>query len=609
MRKHPLIWLPIILLVLAAPTGAATSLERLEFKHGLAFFHDLKYPDGYQHLAYVNPRAPKGGRLVVSTQSNFNSLSPGASRGISAPGVGSILDTLLIRAGDEISAFYGRLADGVAVTEDQLAIAFRLHPDARWHDGVPITSADVAFTFDFRLSQVEGAMWFGFIKEVEVIDDRHFVIHLKEPLTLNNIIMVQFTPIMPAHYWREHDPSVITLDIPLGSGPYRIASISQGRFVEYERVEDYWGRNIPVNLGRYNFDVIRYEVYRDATVVREALRKGLIDIWTEQDVRYWHSAFDTPALEKGWLKKIRRNFGIEIGIRRAVAFNNRQERFKDRRVRQALTLAMDFEWQNRTLYYGYQERANSYWQDTGLDATGLPSADELELLEPFRDQLPPELFTTPFRFAEVESPEQHRANMLRARELLSQAGWQVIDGILTGRDGEPFAMEFLSQDPEDARTLLPYFAQLKRLGIHATLRLAETSQFINRLREFRFDGMLRNSDILLPPMIEFEATFHSTSAMQALSRNPGGISHPALDFLIDQANLATTMPQIIAACRAIDRVLLWQHYQIPLYVVDRPRTVHWDKFGKPGFEPKYWPAFPDGWWYDEALASRIEMDN
>jgi microcin C transport system substrate-binding protein len=361
-----------------------------------------------------------------------------------------------------------------------------------------------------------------------------------------------------------------------------------------------------VNKGRYNFDTVRYEVYRDATVTREAFRKGLIDIWTETDVRYWHNSYDTPALEKGWIKKIRRNFGIEVGVRQSIAFNNRLPRFQDRRVRRALTLAMDFEWQNRTLHYGYHKRAHSYWPDTILTATGMPSEDELTLLAPYRDQLPPELFERPFRFSENKSPEDHRENMVQARQLLADAGWEIEDGVLQNSSGEVFAIEFLTATSENARILLPYFQMLDQLGIRGTIRLADASQYSNRLREFHFEALLRNQDILMPPVIELKSTYHSESAATSSSRNLAGISHPAVDFLVTQATLATTLEQMIASCRALDRVLLWQYYQIPLYAVDLRRTVHWDKFGRPAFESKYWPAFPDGWWYDTERAARIE---
>ena len=585
-------------------------LDSLDFRHGIAFYHDLKYPADFRHFDYVNPDAPKGGKWVVPTQVNFNSLAPSGDAGTPAPyAFWLALDRLVERAGDEPAAFYGMLAEGLAVTPDQKTVVFRIRPEARWHDGAPITSRDVAFTIALRQSEIEGRMFYAFVKRVREIDDRHVALHLHEPLAPSDIITIQWTPILPAHYWSRRDPAEVTMRIPPGSGPYRIASIKQGSYVEYERVADYWGRDMPAARGRFNFDVLRYEVYRDATVIREALRKGLIDAWTEQDFRYWHGAYDTPALEKGWLKKIRRNYGMEIGMRRIITFNLRRPQFMDRRVRRALTLAMDFEWWNRTLQFGYAERAHSYWPDTELAAVGLPSADELILLEEHRDRLPPELFTQPFRFAAVENPARHRANLLRARELLSRAGWTIRDGVLRDEKGKPFRLEFLSQNPEDARLLLPYFKQLARLGIAASVRLTETNQYINRLRAFDFDAMLRDSTILMPPIIELKPFFHTESAAMPLSRNPGGISHPVVDILVEKAILAKTMREVIATCRALDRVLLWEYFQLPLDAVARPRTVYWDKFGRPDFEPRYWPPYPDGWWYEPEKAARIKLGN
>ena len=295
-------------------------------------------------------------------------------------------------------------------------------------------------------------------------------------------------------------------------------------------------------------------------------------------------------------------------MRSSIALNNRLPRFQDRRVREAHTLAMDFEWQNRTLHYGYHKRAHSYWPDTILTADGLPSKDELALLNPFRDQLPEEVFTTPFRFPELKTEDDRRDSMLRARRLLAEAGWDVQDGTLQNDDGDPFEIEFLSTLAGDVRILLPYFQQLGQLGIRATVRNADTSQFINRIRAFEFDAMLRNQDILMPPVIELRSTYHSEAAFEADSRNRAGISHPAVDVLVVEANLATILDQMIAACRALDRVLLWQYYQIPLHAVELRRTVHWNKFGRPAFEGDYWPAYPDGWWFDEELSSRIDMN-
>ena len=598
----------ILLAWVLAPTSVYSEniLDNMELKHGVAFFHDLKYPLGFTHFDYVNPDAPKGGKLVLATQLNFNTLAPHQEGAVQPPSdIGMIGDTLLVRAGDEVSAFYGRLADGIGITADQMAIVFRIHQDAKWNDGLPITSEDVVYTYTALKELIQGSLYYEFIDSIEVLDTRHVVFRLSSPLTIFNIIMIRYTTILPAHYWRERDPTASTMEIPVTSGPYQMTNVKLGRYVEYKRDPDYWGRDIPVNRGRYNFETMRYEVYRDATVIREAFRKGLVDIWTEEDVRYWHSSYDTPALDKGWIKKIRRQFGVEVGVRRGIALNNRMEKFSDRRVRQALTLAMDFEWQNRALHHGYHKRAHSLWPDTPLAATGLPSEDELQLLAPFRDQLPTELYNRPFRFPELTTEEELRASMEAARLLLEQAGWKVTDGELTNAEGEIFEMRFLTDNAEDSRILLPYFKHLEQLGISSSLRLAESSQYGNRLRNFDFDAVMRNQDILMPPIHELKATYHSEAAMVPLSRNVAGVSHPVVDFLVTKASEATTIEQMIASCRALDRVLLWQYYLIPLYAVDLRRTVHWDKFGIPAFEPKYLPAFPDGWWYDPEKAARI----
>ena len=582
-------------------------LDSVELRHGIAFFHELKYTEDFSHFDYVNPHAPKGGKLVQPTQINFNTLAPLQEGGSNPPsgGIGYTTETLLIRAGDEFSAFYGRLADRVGVTDDRMAIVFRINSRATWNDGVPITAEDVIYTYKVMGEILTSGAYTNFIDSIESLDEHHLVFNLTEPLNVFNIIMIQYTPILPAHYWRERDPTASTREIPVTSGPYQLKEIKLGRYVEYERVPDYWGKDIPVNKGRYNFDIMRHEVYRDATVIREAFRKGLIDLWTEQDVRYWHASYDIPALEKGLIKKIRRQYGIEVGVRRGIALNNRLDKLSDRRVRQALTLAMDFEWQNRTLHYGYHKRAHSFWPDTPLSSEGLPSEAELALFEPFRREIPSEVFDRPFQFEKIESVKERRASMVEARRLLRLAGWAVANGKLTNSEGEIFEMRFLTDNPEDSRILLPYFRQLHQLGISTSLRVAETSQYINRLRNFDFDAVMRNQDILLPPVQELNSTYHSIAAFVPDTRNVAGISDPVVDFLVSKAIKAKTLPELVASCRALDRLLLWQYYQIPLYAVDLRRTVHWNKFGFPEYEPKYLPPFPDGWWYDPKKAARI----
>ena len=611
MDLTPFLFVRILTACLAVlqplPACASDRLEGLEFKHGIAFFHELKYPPDYTHMEYLNPDAPKGGELVLPTQSNFDTFAPMAERGTGAPGSWLRNDRLIRRGGDELSAFYGSLADGIAITDDRLTMVFRMHPMARWRDGVPITSNDVAYTLQVYLNQVSGRLYFNFFDSIEKIDDRHLAIHLKVPLKLHHVMVLLYIPIIPAHSWHGKDPSAPTLDPPLTSGPYEIVDFNQGRFIEYRRDPEYWGKDIPINRGRYNFDTIRFEVYRDATVTREAFRKGLIDIWNETDVNSWHSAFDTPALEKGWVKKIRRKQGLEVGVRKGIVLNNRREKFKDRRVRLALALAIDFEWQNKTLHYGDLQRAHSYWPNTVLAATGLPSDQELALLAPYRDQLPPELFLREFRFPEVISKETYRSNILRARELLSQAGWHVVDGVLSNSAGDIFEIEFLSSRADDARVLLPYFQRLEQLGIHGIINIAQgSSQWMHRLRKFDFDALLVSMTIQMPPLIGLRDRFHSEAALIPTSANRSGISNQVVDFLVDKARFSTSMEEMIATCRALDRVLLWQYYQIPLYAIDRPRTVHWNKFGSPDYEPVYQPAFPEGWWYEPEKAARIQ---
>ena len=590
------------LVPVAAVAGDGLDVRELEFRHGISFFNDLKYPPDYTHLEYLNPDAPKGGMLVLSTGNSFDSFAPLGPVGTNDPGGSTYRDeNLIMRSGDEVVAFYTRLADGIALANDRLTLVFRIQPEARWRDGEPVTSKDVVFTFEGRMRDLSWGPFLDFIDSVEAIDHRHVALHLNAPLQDRHLTMIEFVRILPEHYWRDGDPAAVTMVPPLSSGPYTVSAFKPRRYVEYRRDPDYWGRDIPVNKGRYNFDTIRIEVYRDAITAREAFRKGLIDIWTESDARYWHGAFDTPALRMGWVKKIRRNAGNLVGVGQLIVLNARRDKFSDRRVRQALSLAVDFEWQNRALYYGDRQRAQSYWNDPLLTATGLPSGDELNLLDPYRDQLPAEVFERPFRFAEDASSEQYRANVEQARELLAQAGWRIVDGVLANEAGDVFEITFLSQNAADARVLLPYFQRLKPLGIRGAIdRVSGSSEWAKRLREFDFDAKLSADGYRIMPTYMLKTRFHSDGA-----RNWEGIRDPVLDDLIDRARRAHTMSEVIAAYRAIDRVLLWGYYSIPLSTRERPRTVHWDKFGRPAFEPRYAPAFPDGWWYEPKRAARI----
>ena len=598
----------VFLLSICLPcTTFADLLDNLEFKHGIAFFEDLKYPPDFIHLDYLNPEAPKGGKLVLATGYTFDTLAPVTLGETGAPS-GYLFrgETLIVRGGDEIAAYYGRLADGIAVTDDARTIVFRIHPDARWDDGVPVTAHDVVYTFDLQRSQVGASFFFGFIESIKALDDRHVAFRMDSPLTYDHVTLIQYQPILPEHYWRVRDPTAHTLEPPVSSGPYRITEVKSGRYIEYERKKDYWGWHLPLNKGRYNFDTVRFEVYRDGTVAREAFRKGLIDMLDEDDIRFWVNAFEGPDMQSGRISKIRRNYGIWVGIGRAFVLNSRLPRLADRRVRKALTLALNFEWINQKLYYGQRKQALSFWPNTILSATGMPSDDEVALLSGYRKSLPSELFEQPFHFPESGSDAKHRDNLIQALDLLASAGWQMKNGELRNAEGERFTLEFLSFESGNDRILLPWFQTLKRLGIEASIRLVDITQYTNRLRHHDYDGLVQSHDFLMPPTLEVRSNFHSSAAVGEGSRNYMGVSLPVVDYLIEEAEAADTLDRLIAACRALDRVLMWNYYLIPLYAYDARRTVLWDKFGRPP-EPLYRPAFPDGWWYDEAKAARIRM--
>ena len=591
-------------LFVTASLGAAEPV----YEHGISFFHELKYPADFSHFDYVNPDAPKGGMLVQSTQRDFNTLSLITDQGVTAPNVTWIYDTLVSYRAEEVSSFYGWLADGLSVADDKRTLFIRLHPRARWHDGVPITARDVKFTLELIKSSIRFRGYFSWVQSVEILGERELAFRLTSELTISNIFPLSWFPIMPAHYWEARDPIRTSLEPPLGSGPYQVAEVRRGRYIRYERVPDYWGRDIAVNKGRFNFDQIQYDVYRDATVAREALRKGLFDAWLEPDIRYWATGYDIPARDKGWLVLDLLDHREEIGVNRVIALNNRRERFKDPRVREALTLAVDFEWENRVLRFGLLNRASSNFAgEPSLEARGLPGEGELALLAPFRDQLPERLFTEAFEFPRSTGIGRHRAPLEQARTLLAQSGWHVEDGVLVNSRGEPFEIEFLSSDVADRRTLLPYLGTLKLLGIAGRIRLVEAAQFINLSEKFDYDARVTQNDILAPPIVFLSTFFHSQSASEAQSANIAGIADPVVDALIAKAIKVTSLEEMAIACRALDRVLLWGFYQIPLDAIAPFRLVYWDKFGRPEREhiAVYKSPFPDGWWYDDTKAARI----
>ena len=582
--------------------------EELEFNHGLSMLHDLKYGPNFKHFEYVNPNAPPGGTITLSTDANVrNFAGEFDSNNDGPPGMVYVYDTLIVRAGDELGGFYGRLAESMAVSADGRILVFRLRPEARFHDGTPITSKDVKFTFDWALSTVEGGLYLAWIESVEAVNDHEVRLHLNEPLDDSNLRILPYEPrVLPEHHWRGKNPSKATPDFPLGSGPYRVASWDQG-YIRFQRVADYWGRDLPVNKGLYNFDELHFDVYRDATVAREALRKGLFDYYTEKDIRHWVSSYDVPVARAGYLRKGERTVRFLTGPSRVITFNSRRPPLDDVRVREALSMAFDFDWQNRVLYSGTYRRATSYFPDTPFGATGLPTPEELILLEPMRESLDRRVFEEPFALPDSNGRERNRDALLRASRLMIEAGWRVEDGVLRNASGDAFDLEFLSTNVDERRVLLPYIDTLRLLGVNATIRLVESAQYINLRRKHDFDAMLHSHGMLLPPIAQLLVFFSSAAAPQPLSANLAGINDPIVDALIDHATQTTTFSAMTIACRALDRVLLRGYYHIPLEVMSNTRIIYWDRFGQPEtdkiatFES---PGF-DSWWYDHEKAARI----
>ena len=577
--------------------------ETLEFRHGISQIpnYELKYPPDFTHFDHVNPDAPKGGTLVLPYTDTFNTVSPAYK----PSGFIRSYDHLLERAGDEPSGYYVSLAKSVALSADRRRIVFKLRPEARWHDGSPITSVDVSFSLNTYRTDIMATGWapvLSWITDVVTPDPLTVVIHGDSDVA-KQMRIISYIPIIPESYWGERDVTNPTREIPLQSGPYELVAYSPGKFFVYQRVTDYWARDLPVNRGMFNFDTIRYERYLDATVAREALRAGNIDVWTESDSRYWLASYNVPASERGWLVKGTLPSGALRGSRYRLVLNTRQAPLDNPLVREALAYAFDFEWQNRVLHGGELERADSFFANSMFASSGLPDEAERALLEPHRGQLPAKVFDSVFSFASSDGVGVDRQGLLVARQLLADAGYEIKDGVQVDESGTPLSIEFLTASQTSQRILLPYVSALTMLGIDANIRLVESTRYTHRRREGDFEAILIPGYFEAPPSWQIRPYFHSGSTP---SWNPSGIDHPVIDALVNRALGAVDPESFFITLRALDRVLLWHFYQFPLEILGDTRIVYWDKFGRPDIpDDMYVTPFPDGWWFDEEKAARI----
>lgn len=597
----------LALLLFALPAVFASAAEEPTPVHGVAMHGAPKYGPDFRHFDYVNPDAPKGGTVIFSAIGTFDSLNPYILKGVPAAGLGLVFQTLTIQSQDEPFSEYAEIAESILVPEDRSWVAFDLRPQARWHDGRPITVEDVIFSFDTLKSKGHPfyRAYYRNVVKAEKIGERRVRFLFEGGTNRELPLIVGQLPVLPKHYYEGRDFERATLDAPLGSGPYRVERVDAGRTIVYRRVTDWWGADLPVNRGRYNFDEIRYEYYRDSDVALEAFKAGQYDIRLENTAKLWATGYDSPALERGWIVKEEIPVEQPAGMQGFV-FNTRREIFRDPRVRAALAYAFDFEWTNRTLFYGAYTRTDSYFENSELEAEGLPGPAELALLEPFRDRLPAEVFTSRYEPPKTDGSGNLREQLRTALRMLREAGWDVRDGRLVQlASGMPMRFEILLVNPAFERIVGPFVQNLARLGIEASVRTVDTAQYENRVNQFDFDMIVGVWGQSLSPGNEQRDFWSCEAANTPGSRNWAGICDPVVDALIDRIIGAPSREELVAACRALDRVLLWGHYVIPHWHIPYLRVAYWNKFGRPAVLPRH-DLDLFAWWVDPAKLAALQ---
>jgi microcin C transport system substrate-binding protein len=586
------------MLILSATPAWPRSAPLAPAAHGLSIHGDLKYGPGFTHFEYVNPRAPKGGNVTLSAIGTFDNLNPFILKGVPAAGIGNTFDTLTVASTDEPASEYGLVAETIETPPDRSWVAFTLRAAARFHDGSPMTVDDVIWTFETLRTKGHPLYrsYYAQVASVEKTGPRTVKFTFKGNENRELPVILGQLPVLSRASWSGRDFAKTTLDAPLGSGPYQVESLEPGRSITYRRVKDYWAAALPVNVGRNNFDTIRYDYYRDDTVALEAFKAGTYDFRSEASAKNWATAYDVPAVRDGRIRKEQIPNEVPTGMQGWV-YNTRRPIFSDPRVREALAAAFDFEWSNAHLFYGAYTRTRSYFSNSELASRGLPSEAELQVLAPFRGRVPNEVFTREYRPPSTE-PGGLRPNLVRALELLKQAGWVVRDmRLVNAETGQPMAFEILIDDPNWERIALPFAKNLERLGVAARVRTVDAAQYEYRLKHFDFDMTVALFAQSLSPGNEQVDFFASASASTPGSRNLAGVRDPAVDRLIELIIAAPDRPALIARTRALDRVLLWGHYVIPQFHVTAFRVAYWNRFGRPAVSPKYDLGF-DTWWIE-----------
>jgi microcin C transport system substrate-binding protein len=566
---------------------------------GFAMHGDVKYPAGFKHFDYVNPAAPKGGEVKFGIAgTTFDSFNPFILRGVPTGVVMLTFDTLMVSSGDEPFTKYCLVCETIEVPDDRSWVEFALRPQARFHDGSPITVEDVIWTFETLKTKGHPAYrsYYADVVEVKKTADRKVRFAFQPGINRELPLIVGELPVLSKAWWATRDFEKTILEAPLGSGPYRIESFEAGRFVAVRRVPDYWAANLPVQLGRNNFDLMRYDYYRDSTVALEAFKSGAYDIRPENQALAWATGYDSPALAQGLIKK--EDIPEErVSGMQAFVMNSRRAPFDDRRFREAMAYAFDFEWSNRTLFHNAYTRTRSYFDNSELAARGLPSPAELKLLEPFRGKVPEEVLTKEYNPPKTDGTGNWRENQRAATRLLQAAGYTIDKQQLVNKEGKPVGFEILLVSSQFERIALPYVENLKRLGIQARVRTVDSSQYQRRMDEFDFDMTVSGWGQSESPGNEQRSFWHSQQRDVQGSRNFAGIADPAVDVMIDKVIAAETREDLVMSVRALDRLLQWGHYVVPNWHVRADRVAYWDRFSRPPVARKV-GYDPGAWWVD-----------
>lgn len=598
-----------------------------EWRTTSSLIGESKYGENFQHYDYVNPDAPKGGTLNGVVAGTFDSFNPYIVQGSPAAGLagfggGLLYDTLMEQATDESSVIHPLLAEAYKYPDDYSSATYRLDPRAKWHDGQPITTDDVVWSFNvLKANSPMYNRYFENVTEAVAVSDREVLFKFNQkgnrelPQILGDLV------VLPKHWWEgtdakgnKRDITKSTLEPPLGSAAYKIKSFKPGSEIVWERLPDYWGAKLPVKIGRENFDTRRYVYFQNDNAAWEAFKKGgFEDIHEEFTSRRWATYYNFPAVKEGDVVKKEFPSALRASFQGFV-INTRRPRFQDRRVRQALTIAFDFETLNRTAFFGLYKRTNSFFIGGELASSGLPQGKELEILSQYKDQLPPEIFTEEYKLPVYDKPAAERSNLLEAIKLFGEAGWKIADGkMVQEKTGEQFKVEILGNDPRDEIVALPYVGMLKKIGIDASLRIVDPSQYVNRVNNFEFDMIGTVLAQSQSPGNEQRDFWSSKAADTPGSRNYAGIKNPVVDALVDKVIFATDRAELVAATHALDRVLLWNFYVVPQYYRSVAWLAYWNKFGIPDKQPAYIGADTESWWIDaekeKALAAKYKGVN